>query len=569
MGGIDVTAGGTVNGASGVLTVTHNAGGTYSYSYTLSDNTTDAAGVESDTFSVKVTDSDGDTATTSLVITIADDVPTAHNDSGTQSAENAPITVNVITNDVPGADSVSLTTGVALVAGSNTGTGTPVYNNDGTFTYTPGAGEQGTVTFQYRITDGDGDTSVATVTITLLADSTPTVGITGDQSVDEAGLPARGAESQGSGEAAAAGANGDTSETAVGNINITTGSDTLASLIVGGIDVTAGGTVNGASGVLTVTHNADGTYSYSYTLSDNTTDAAGVESDTFSVKVTDSDGDTATTSLVITIADDVPTAHNDSGTQSAENAPITVNVIANDVPGADSVSLTTGVALVAGSNTGTGTPVYNNDGTFTYTPGAGEQGTVTFQYRITDGDGDTSVATVTITLLADSTPTVGITGDQSVDEAGLPARGAESQGSGEAAAAGVNGDTSETAVGNINITTGSDTLASLIVGGIDVTAGGTVNGASGVLTVTHNADGTYSYSYTLSDNTTDAAGVESDTFSVKVTDSDGDTATTSLVITIADDVPTAHNDSGTQSAEMPRSRSTSSITTSRARTASA
>ena len=128
---------------------------------------------------------------------------------------------------------------------------------------------------------------------------------------------------------------------------------------------------------------------------------------------------------MISIVDDVPTAHNDSGTQSAENAPVTVNVIANDVPGADSVSLTTGVALVAGSSTGTGTPVYNNDGTFTYTPGAGEQGTVTFQYRITDGDGDTSVATVTITLLADSTPTVGITGDQSVDEAGLPARGSD------------------------------------------------------------------------------------------------------------------------------------------------
>ena len=166
-----MTAGGTVDTAAGLLTVTFS-GGVYSYSYLLQDNTLNTAG-STDTFNVTVTDSDGDTATTSLVISIVDDVPTAHNDSGTQAAEGAAVTVNVIDNDVPGADSVSLTTGVALVAGSNTGTGTPVYNNDGTFTYTPGAGEEGTVTFQYRITDGDGDTSVATVTITLLAELDP------------------------------------------------------------------------------------------------------------------------------------------------------------------------------------------------------------------------------------------------------------------------------------------------------------------------------------------------------------------------------------------------------------
>ena len=235
----------------------------------------------------------------------------------------------------------------------SSGTGSVVYNNNGTFTYSPAPGEEGTVTFQYKITDGDGDTSVATVTITLLPDAVPTVGVTGDQSVNEAALPARGSESEGSGEAAAAGANGDTSETAVGNINITTGSDTLASLIINGINVTAGGTVTGANGVLTVSRRAV-SYSYSYTLTDNTSGDA--TSDTFSVKVTDSDGDTATTSLVISIVDDVPTAHNDSGTQPAENAAVTVNVINNDVPGADSVSLTTGVALVAGSLTGTGTP---------------------------------------------------------------------------------------------------------------------------------------------------------------------------------------------------------------------
>ena len=79
----------------------------------------------------------------------------------------------------------------------------------------------------------------------------------------------RGSESEGSGEAAAAGANGDPSENAIGNINITTGSDTLASLIINGINVTAGGTVNGANGSLIVSLSG-GVYSYSYTLLDNT-----------------------------------------------------------------------------------------------------------------------------------------------------------------------------------------------------------------------------------------------------------------------------------------------------------
>src|SRR5690606_27712521 len=114
---------------------------------------------------------------------------------------------------------------------------------------------------------------------------------------------------------------------------------------------------------------------------------------------------------------------------------------------------------------------YNGDGTFTYTPAPGEQGTVTFDYTITDGDGDVSTATVTITLVRDSTPTVDVvpsdpnaSGNNEVDEAGLPARGGESEGSDAAS-------DSETTTGVLTITTGSDTLASLAINGTDVTAG--------------------------------------------------------------------------------------------------
>src|SRR5206468_3749125 len=163
----------------------------------------------------------------------------------------------------------------------------------------------------------------ATVTIHLAPNSIPTISVSGDQSVDEAGLPVIGSHA------------GDGSATATGAINITTGVDTVGSLVINGVNVTNGGTVNGADGVLTVTHNANGTYSYSYTLTTVTTDGPGVESDNFNVVVTDSDGSTASTSLNIAIVDDVPTAHNDSATESPEGASVTVNVVANDVFGAD------------------------------------------------------------------------------------------------------------------------------------------------------------------------------------------------------------------------------------------
>ena len=512
-------------GAQGTLTITSIdlASGEITYSYAIADNTNPGGDNISDHFDVVVTDSDGDTSTATLTVHIEDDHPTANDDSGSQAAQDAPVTVNVIANDVQGADSVA-NGDIQLVAGSLSGTGTLVNNGDGTFTYTPAAGESDDVTFDYRITDGDGDTSTATVTIHLIADSEPTVSVSGDNSVDEAAL------SFGSNP-------GSDAETAVGTINVDTGNDSISKLVIDNVDVTNGGTVTGTSGTLTVTHNADGTYGYSYMLTDATTDVANQpEVDSFAVTVTDSDGDTASTTLNIDIADDVPTAHDDSGTQAAENAPITVDVIANDVPGADGVA-NGDIELVAGTLSGSGTLAYNGDGTFTYTPSAGEEGAVTFDYQITDGDGDTSTATVTIDLLADSVPTVSVLGGNSVDEAGLPT--------------GSNpGADSETAAGTININTGSDSVAKLVIDNVDVTNGGTVSGASGTLTVTHNADGSYGYSYTLTSPTTDVPNQdEVESFLVTVTDSDGDTASKTVGVTIVDDVPTAVDDSGSQTVE--------------------
>ena len=194
-------------------------------------------------------------------------------------------------------------------------------------------------------------------------------------------------------------------ETTAGTFNIThSGDDTTSTLVVGGIDVTAAGSggiaVTGIHGDVTVTENA-GLYSYSYTLVSATTHptanlvntADGIK-EAFAVHVVDSDGSAANTTLTIFILDDGPKANSDGTAVVAEDTPTVINVFTNDNAGADGVALVGGIA-VATASTG-GTALYNNDGTFTYTPNGGFAGADSFTYTITDADGDTSTATVNV-----------------------------------------------------------------------------------------------------------------------------------------------------------------------------
>ena len=455
---------------------------------------------------------------------------------------------------------------MALVAGSLSGTGSLLYNNDGTFTYTPGSGEEGTVTFQYRITDGDGDPSTATVTINLLEDSTPAVEVGGERVVDEAGLPPRGSEPQGSGEEAAGGANGDMSETTTGTIGTFTGNDTVGTLVINGVNVTNGGTVTTAQGVLTVTLSS-GAYTYSYTLTDNT--AGDATSDSFSIVLTDSDGDSATDTLVIDIVDDEPIARDDSDSIAAgEFGPATGNVITDaegdggrDTAGADGIAVT-GVndseGLVAPGTEvqgAYGKLTLNGDGSYNYIRDAGTAGGVSdiFTYQITDGDGDTDTATLTIAI-GDATPDTDVPAaggeTTTVYEAGLPARNeGESEGSGEEAAAGANGDPREAVSGTIAFTS-LDGVSSVTLGGTAINPGGlpqtVASNATGTLVVTSYAfdpatgQGTIGYTYTLADNT--SGDDSSASFALVVNDADDNSATDTLTITIVDDVPTARAD---------------------------
>ncbi len=539
----------------GTLTITSIDldNGVIGVSYTLDDNllgeTVDGF------FSVTVIDSDGDQATASLSIIVVDDAPIAINDSNTvPGGSHDPIMGNVVDNDESGADDFPVdgaVTGFSNASGSaDPGDtlqgefGTLMLNADGSYTYirdfnTPGGVEE---SFDYDIVDQDGSTSSATLLIVI--DDAPTqitfVPQVGEGTeVDEAGLPPRGDEPVGSGEGADNDPNNNSDPSENTGATITFESpDGVGAITIDGTPIDIENLpqtiiIDGGTLVITdVTYDpatGDGTITYDFTLDDNTAgDDTTIE---FEIAVTDLDGDTAEDTVVIHVVDDVPEAVDDNAAQTAENAPITVDVFANDIEGADGVELTA-IAAVDGTLSGAGNLVYNDDGTFTYTPAGGEEGTVTFDYTITDGDGDVSTATVTIDLLPDSTPEISVEGLDTVDEAGLAARDGEPAGSDEAA-------NSEFATGSIPIDTGNDTVASLVINGVNVTAGGTVPTDKGVLTITL-TDGEYSYSYELTDNT--LSDPDTDAFELVVTDSDGDTASTDLVINILDDVPTAVDD---------------------------
>ncbi|MBJ7388038.1 MAG: cadherin-like domain-containing protein [Sphingomonadaceae bacterium] len=546
--GVVVTgaAGQQITTPFGVMTLNALSGDQIGYTYRLLDNT--SGDTTADVFLVSLSDSDGDVASARLTINIADDVPTARNDidsliGGTFGPELG----NVLTGtgtisglagaDTPGADGAAISGFRAGASGSFAAIdssisgqyGTLTLGANGSYNYVRNVNTPGGVAdvFTYQLTDADGDASTATLTINI-DDAPNRIPDIGDGTIGrEPRLPARDSEPSGSQFDGNAEANGGTitfnSPDGVGNVTVagavlTPGAlpQLVSSNATGSLLVT-GYTYDPVTGI--------GSITYVYTLNDNTLNTNG-ETLNFSVVVTDLDGDVASDSLIVKIVDDAPLAANDSGTQQSENAPVSIDAFVNDTPGADGVNLATGVTVVAGSLTGAGALAYGNEGVFTYTPAPGEEGVVSFQYIITDGDGDTSTATVTISLLKDSLSSVEVRGENVVSEAGLP--------SGSDAAS-----NSETTDGTIAIATGGDALASLVINNVNVTAGGTVTGASGILAISV-AEGAYSYRYTLTDTTSGDA--TNDSFNVIVTDSDGDSANDTLLIAIQDDVPTARAD---------------------------
>lgn len=122
--------------------------------------------------------------------------------------------------------------------------------------------------------------------------------------------------------------------------------------------------------------------------------AAGyVGTDSFTYTITDGFGgsDTATVTIVIgTAGNRPPVAANDSA-QTPPATPVRIAVLRNDSDPDDDVLSVTSVGTPAH-----GTAVLNSDGTLTYTPATGFEGSDAFSYVISDGRGGTATAQVTV-----------------------------------------------------------------------------------------------------------------------------------------------------------------------------
>ena len=478
-----------------------------------------------------------------------DGVPLAVDDL-TQISEDTPsIAGNVLSNDQPGSDGGIRVVSVGTVAGTF---GQLVLNADGTYSYALNSslpavqgldeGETLTETFTYTMQDADGDPSSATLTITITGSNDgPTLSLVAtDSLVDEAGLS--------SGSAAA----GD-GEFASGSFTLadTDGLDDLQSVTINGKTVAIGDlqgeTFAGDHGTLTVTayNAATGVASYTYELTEATTDGAGTETDTFSLIVTDGTGSSTPASLVIEIVDDVPHAVADSASVGEDSlTAITGNVLTNDLHANDQPGADTPNSFVNWTSTtaahGTFTDLGGGNYSYLVNPNdaavqgldEGETLTETFTYTMQDADGDPSSATLTITITGSNDgPTLSLVGG-TVYESGLSA--------GSDAAA-----TTEFATGTFTLgdADGLDDIKTVTIGGTAVNIanliGSSFAGAYGVLNILGYNDetGVVSYQYQLTSPTTDVDGVtEADTFTVSVWDGAASTSS-DLVIGIADDLP--------------------------------
>jgi VCBS repeat-containing protein len=436
----------------------------------------------------------GDSASAALSVDVVDDGPIAYDDADEANYGTISASGNVLDNDLYGADGkgtgldeqnnpseandhvdwvnadgnvdikfgdVELTRAAdgTLTDGDGNNYGILLLDEDtGAYTYTKpvniGADNQfeftGNISVAYTIEDGDGDRSSAALTLHVedagitITDNDNALSGAADVVVKESGL--------------AEGTDPGDSKTADGTFTINA-KDGIETFQINGQDVEIGKEIYGDHGTLTITAISDpddnGVYTVDYTYEltkayDNTdTETADYGKDAFTITVTDSDGDTVSSPLVIAIEDDAPKAYDDAVAFTVEDADgnnVPTTVIGNvtngaaisvsggtegkssagaDLVGADAnltpVTWQTDVAatgddygltqtsvpgeynVVDAKGQTVGTLTLEADGGYTfksnenYEPTSGDH-VITIPYTVTDADGDTDKANLTLTI---------------------------------------------------------------------------------------------------------------------------------------------------------------------------
>ncbi|MDA7511232.1 Ig-like domain-containing protein, partial [Verrucomicrobia bacterium] len=427
-----------------------------------------------DTFEYTITDATGltDTATVTITIAPVNDVPIAVDDSYIVD-EDQVLTValgnGVLVNDSIGGD------GGNLVVSSNTNptNGSLNLSADGSLTYTPNPNFNGADSFTYTIADADGSEAIATVSITVNPVDDLPVAVDDAYSVDEDVTLTVDA------------ANGVLTNDSIGGD--------------GGV-LSVNSNTNPSNGTLSLSGNGSLAYTPNFNFSGT---------DVFTYTIEDADGSSATATVTITVnpLPDGPGAVDDEYFVN-QGATLTValgsGVLQNDLLGGD------GGALVVTGNTNpaNGSVTLNADGSLSYTPNAGFNGSDTFDYTIDNGSGLTDTARVTITVEGSGDSPVAVDDAYIVDEDAVLTVGV------------ANG-----ILANDSIGADGGTLA--VVSSTDTSAG----------TLALNNDGSLSY-------TPNPNFFGSDSFTYEISDVDGSRASATVTITVnsVDDVPVAVDD---------------------------
>ena len=578
----------SITGSYGSLVL--NADGTYTYSQDSRAQALAAGQIVNDVFSYTVNDAHGTTATTTLTIVMTgrNDPPVAVSDVRSTD-QNTPISGQVMSPspaqqtagdvtdtdpDLPGGDVLTVQGAAAgVVAGPISGGlgvagvgGTYGHLNlypDGTYQYQPGplaqtlpAGAVVNDVFTYTIRDASGSTSTATITITVNGLNNPVVAVPDIRTTSEDAPPISGNVVTGNG--VAGGQPGDAADPDPDSDPLTVGgvqAGTTTALLNSGVGVP----ILGSYGSLVL--NADGTYTYTLDTRAQGLAQGQVVQDVFSYTVGDPGISRATTTLTINISgqNDPPSAINDVRSTDEDTAiagqllsPSLAQQTAGDVTDTDPDLINGDVISIQGIAPGVvvgplapgagasgvdgsyGRLTVNNDGSYSYVPGAParalQAGTVVqdvFTYTIRDLNGATSTALLTITINGlNDAPSANRDANSIVTDAIVP-----STGNVIAAGAVTDAPDSDPDGGDVLTVQGVVSGTSLLptAGGVGVPLAGTY----GSLILQPNG----SYAYTLDPNNPVVLAMLpgqtlTDVYSYTINDGNGGLATTTLTITI-------------------------------------
>ena len=301
-----------------------------------------------------------------ITVSPTNDAPVATNDVSGTTPETA-VVIRVLDNDTdPDGDDLE----VSSITTQPT-SGMVSINLDGTITYTPNEGFEGTDTFEYEVCDGDGSIgtlcSTATVSVTVTEDDLPPIAV--DDTFE-----------------------GDEDTTISGDLLLNDSDVNADGLVINTVPVNSP-----ANGLLTI--NANGTFSY-------IPNADFFGTDIFTYEVCD-DSDPiqcveADVTITINPVNDAPVASGET-LNTSEDTPVNGDLSDNvsDLEG-DGFSF----AVVAGTEPDPiteGTLVVNPNGTYTFTPADNFSGTITFDYEVCDDGNPAQCSTASVVITVTST----------------------------------------------------------------------------------------------------------------------------------------------------------------------